>query len=468
MVSKLKKKMERDLEKEIYFAEEGQETNESQDNYEVEYFPFPTEFDYIDRVQVLRGRLEMGSKELCLRDIVEDNKTQEVVFLLKDRGFEVEKVSVGRQRLGYHFIRDLFDYLSTKSEKLKCLEFWVSRWSGKDFIKSTLKLISKSSNLVDLSVFFENSNDLFLIEFLQLLCEIHINKVCISFALITPLGLEILGNLLSSQNCPREIELQRCTMSPNIGANLMKFIEEGKCLVRFKISDLNLKEFTISGNRSLQSLTTERCNLSDFSVLEIGRLDQLNYLDLSWNILENCFSSFLEIISNSNTLKSLRLCSTHLLSKEGFLIAKYLRTNSTLTELDISHNTMKEATMAIIESLIVNNSLKKLNICNIGVGEEEVKKLAKVLAHDKCLTELNIQITSSNNLIPVFQGLKSNKTLKSLFCDIQTPSNGQEEIFHLCEMLSSNSFSLTCTSLLGILIHRLTSPCSNVSNKTRA
>ncbi|KAG0041328.1 hypothetical protein BGZ89_007519, partial [Linnemannia elongata] len=102
---------------------------------------------------------------------------------------------------------------------------------------------------------------------------------------------------------------------------------------------------------------------------------------------------FLEFTPKKSTRAckiSCELASGRIGGKEFGILAKALKTNSTLTTLDLQGNSIgDDGAKALAEALKTNSTLTTLNLYNNSIGDDGAKALAEALKTNSTLTTLN-------------------------------------------------------------------------------
>ena len=95
-------------------------------------------------------------------------------------------------------------------------------------------------------------------------------------------------------------------------------------------------------------------------------------------------------------------------------LAEVLKTNTTLTELDLRRNFIgNEEAIVLAEALKINKTLVKLNLSENNIGNEGAKALAEALKTNRTLINLNLETNriSANGADPFVETLETNTTL---------------------------------------------------------
>ncbi|KAF9083380.1 hypothetical protein BGX29_003197, partial [Mortierella sp. GBA35] len=151
-----------------------------------------------------------------------------------------------------------------------------------------------------------------------------------------------------------------------------------------------------------------------------------------------------EALKTNSTLTTLDLQYSKIGSHEAQIMAEALKTNSTLTTLDLTHNKVgSNGTQALSEALKTNLTLTTLNLKFNSIESNGAQALAEALKTNSTLTTLNLQFNSieSNGAQALAETLKTNSTLTTLYLSYNLiESNGAVA---LAEALKTNSTLIT-------------------------
>jgi hypothetical protein len=139
----------------------------------------------------------------------------------------------------------------------------------------------------------------------------------------------------------------------------------------------------------------------------------------------------LEHISNNEpSLTKLDMKNRNQKDKTMLKIFAALKKNTTITELDLSHNTFDLAAIELGELLKTNKTLKKIDVSSCDMHDKAILGFAEALMCNNTLTELNL----SNNFARkeskyIAEALKTNTALTSLNLDVnQIMDDGAESL----------------------------------------
>jgi hypothetical protein len=108
------------------------------------------------------------------------------------------------------------------------------------------------------------------------------------------------------------------------------------------------------------------------------------------NIDDDTCNRICNLLESNNKIKTLNMSINSLTDTHCKSISRLLRKNNSITKLDLSFNPMigDEGFRLIVDSLIVNTSIKELNVqlCLL----DDPCLLSKLLLHNKTLRKLNI------------------------------------------------------------------------------
>ncbi|KAF9952974.1 hypothetical protein BGZ72_005788 [Mortierella alpina] len=162
--------------------------------------------------------------------------------------------------------------------------------------------------------------------------------------------------------------------------------------------------------------------------------------------------SFLSKTSSRLCKLSMGLAPKRLKGKESQALVEALKINSTLTSLNLSHNSIDDNEgQALAEALKINMTLTFLNLSHNSMGDNTVQALAEALKINSTLTNLGLSYNSIGyNGGPVLaEALKINRTLTRL--NLMSNSIGDNAGQALAEALKVNK-SLTFLDLSGNVI----------------
>ena len=167
----------------------------------------------------------------------------------------------------------------------------------------------------------------------------------------------------------------------------------------------------------------------------------LEELDLSHNEIGNIGTEALtQAIGLNTTLKKLVLSENNVGVVETKALAEALNSNTILEELDLSENEIESiGTEALAQAIGSNTTLKKLVLSNNFVGDVGTKALAEALNSNTILEELDLLGNEIGNIgtEALAQAIGSNITLKKL--DLSYNDVGDVGARALAEVLKCNT-----------------------------
>ena len=124
-------------------------------------------------------------------------------------------------------------------------------------------------------------------------------------------------------------------------------------------------------------------------------------------------------LGSSLQLKTLRRRKGKINAANAVILADVLKSNTTVTKLDLSRNTVKidDASVAsLAEMLKSNTTLTKLNLSSADFGTAGAASLAEALKSNTTLTKLNLSVNTiyDAGVAALAEALKSNTTLTEL------------------------------------------------------
>lgn len=175
----------------------------------------------------------------------------------------------------------------------------------------------------------------------------------------------------------------------------------------------------------------------------------INILNLSESSLSHCYSSELMkklnyFLKTNNTITSLNLSHTCIESPQLISISNSLISNSTLTSLNLNNNPHigVKGIKALCDMLLTNNSITELNLEKCNIGSDCLKSISIVLKTNSTLTSLNLSNNSEINykktgMQLLCRSLKINNSLTSL--NLSNNSIRDDYIKMISEMLKINT-----------------------------
>ncbi|XP_056599068.1 NACHT, LRR and PYD domains-containing protein 12-like isoform X2 [Triplophysa dalaica] len=273
---------------------------------------------------------------------------------------------------------------------------------------------------------------------------------------------ECLLRLLPVIKASRTADLSRCNLTEKSCSSLASVLRSNSSnLTELNLSVNNLKDSGVKllsdglKNTNCKLKTLNVCYLTEKSCSSLASVlrsnsSSLTELNLSENNLKDSGVKLLsDGLKNTNCkLKTLNLSYCNLTEESCSSLASVLRSNSSsLTELNLSHNKLKDSGVKLLSDGLKNKNckLKTLNLSDCNLTEESCSSLASVLrSNSSSLTELNL---SHNNLKDSGVKLLSDG-LKNTNCKLKTLnlafcSIGSEGCVALTSALRSNPSHLT-------------------------
>jgi len=196
----------------------------------------------------------------------------------------------------------------------------------------------------------------------------------------------------------------------------------------------------LRGNSSLQALDLNATGLSRRSIYQLGEAlrdnSALRSLDLGANRELGNTRAVASVLSMNSSLSSLKLRCINMRGQGAIAIAGALRTNNSLQELDLSHNAFDRGEWGrqggqvgarLSEALVVNSSLRSLQLCWNALCLADMLQLAGVLRVNRTLTSLSLSGNtmgheSREGARAFAQALLANDSLRTLdlsYCGIE-------------------------------------------------
>ena len=205
------------------------------------------------------------------------------------------------------------------------------------------------------------------------------------------------------------------------------------------VDDIKVLASTLTNNTNLTHLDMSSNNIGDEGAIELGlsltNNTTLQNLDISCNSIGSKGTwNIVRVISNS--LRYFNI-SSNKIGVNGVIYLSFLIKERLLTTLIIENNDIEhKGARRLSEALKVNTSLTELDISHNNIGDEGTIALAEALGEggNTTLTKLDISYNKiGKGASHLAKALKENKTLMSL--NIETNSSGDEEIKAIAEAL---------------------------------
>ncbi|XP_029921621.1 NACHT, LRR and PYD domains-containing protein 12-like, partial [Myripristis murdjan] len=235
----------------------------------------------------------------------------------------------------------------------------------------------------------------------------HLTELDLSKNKLQDSGVELLSAGLESPNCRLEtLRLRDCILSESCCASLASALKSNPHLTELDLSESQLQDSGVellsagleSPNCSLKTLRLSGCGLSETHCETVASPlksnPHLTELDLSENQLEDSGVKLLSagLESPNCRLKTLRLNGCGLSESCCASLASALKSNSHLTELDLSENQLQGSGVKLLSAGLEspNCSLKTLSLRSCRLSESSCASLASALKSNPHLTELDL------------------------------------------------------------------------------
>jgi len=152
-------------------------------------------------------------------------------------------------------------------------------------------------------------------------------------------------------------------------------------------------------------------------ILEILKTNtSITNLNLTYSINDDNLTLLYDMLKQNNSITQLNLSYNSIISLKE--LGKILKTNTTLTDLNLNHTKISKISNSFYESLQTNTTLTKLNLKMNRIKVNYYTNPLKALLYNNSLTELNLNGAFSrenNNLINLLNdSLQQNITLTKL------------------------------------------------------
>jgi hypothetical protein len=233
----------------------------------------------------------------------------------------------------------------------------------------------------------------------------------------------------------------------NLRITNLKFCQEEMPNLTKSLNYMNLKELYLNNNK-----------LNDSSIDAISKFlkatKNLTKLDLSFNnITEEGALCIGEALRQNQSIDTLELCSNKIASGANYVI-KSLIINKTLRVINLSNNELQDKDIECLNSLL--NILRplqvSLNVSLNNMSDTGAWFIASFLKKSNLLISLSLegnQITHKG-AIKLFESLKSNNSLEELYLK-DNILDGESCLYNLVECLKSN-FCLTVLEISNLII----------------
>ena len=173
----------------------------------------------------------------------------------------------------------------------------------------------------------------------------------------------------------------------------------------------------------------------------VGSLLDRQGVDFSGDFLDDGHAVVLaEVIKTNSTVTELNL-SKNMVGDDGVAaLAEAIKTNPTLTELNLSKNVVgDDGVAALAEAIKTNSTLTELNLSTNTAGDGGVAALAEAIKTNSTLTELNLSDNYINDegVAALAEAIKTNSTLTEL--NLSDNYIHDEGVAALTEAIKTNS-----------------------------
>ncbi|KAF9419435.1 hypothetical protein BGZ76_004246 [Entomortierella beljakovae] len=158
-------------------------------------------------------------------------------------------------------------------------------------------------------------------------------------------------------------------------------------------------------------------NLSSLQSKRSSHLFKLSYEMASQLMGTVMFQAFINTLKTNNTLTSLNLDHSTLGNGGALALSEALKTNTTLTTLDLRNNSIgNEGALALSEALKINATLTTLNLRSNSIESEGALAFSEALKTNTTLTSLSLWSNPIRNegTLALSEALKTNTALTTL------------------------------------------------------
>ncbi|KAF9176831.1 hypothetical protein BGZ50_009617 [Haplosporangium sp. Z 11] len=191
-------------------------------------------------------------------------------------------------------------------------------------------------------------------------------------------------------------------------------------------------------------LPKEFVKLSSFQPKRPSHLRKLSFEVVARSIGGKEFGVLAEALKTNSTLTTLDLSSNSIGDNGAQALSEAIKTNSTLITLKLWNNKIGDnGAQALSEALKANSTLATLDLISNSIGEDGAQTLSEALKTNSTLATLDLTSNSigDNGAQALSEALKTNSTLTTL--DLTSNSIGDNGAQALFEALKSNSTLIT-------------------------
>ena len=260
-----------------------------------------------------------------------------------------------------------------------------------------------------------------------------LQSVDISHNIISDNGMFIIINCLKNNHVLRKFNVSKNNIDDEGARRLSGAIQVNKALEEINISMnliskeglMEIVEACTKRRRPLHKLVCTHNNLSESGLAVINDYireeNALEIFDASWNSISTKYHTLVIITTyhlldeNQNLRKELWYVNEIPKDYRREFLFCCFNSDQSINLQDIrmtGHNEIE----IISDYLKINNTLTKLILSNIGIGDKGVEKIAEAIKENTTLQNLNISCNTiySNGIKALSRALKTNKTLHKL------------------------------------------------------
>eukprot|EP01133_Synstelium_polycarpum_P006092 gene6092-7057_t len=243
-------------------------------------------------------------------------------------------------------------------------------------------------------------------------------------------NVSLFANVLRSNTTISHLDLNRNTFNliPNAATTVFAALALNETIVSLDLSHTStsfadnnlfpLLQQLYTRNTTIHTLNlNNNCPFPDASAFAASDFlsdnTTLTCLSLSnLKLSDDKFASLIAALSRNRSLVSLDLSINRLRLPSALAIAAYLENNDHLVELNLAYNFLRTGVKNLCMSLHNNTTLRTLNLYATQIHSRESKALAKLLSHNRTITELDIGYNLQ--IDPILSALENNTNIKTL------------------------------------------------------
>ena len=295
------------------------------------------------------------------------------------------------------------------------------------------------------------------VEVIKALCGSGVKQLWLDSTGIGEPDCEALCELLKSSHSLQCLDIAHNNLSSESVASIITVLSHNSSLTTLDISNSHFSMANVDSLASvlkdhskctLTGLYLEDCHISSEGAVELAAALCKNTTLIQLNLSHNPIGEHVEgvtavakMLVENKTLTRLDLEDCHINSEGAVELAATLCKNTTLDDLDLKHNPIgehMEGATAVAEMLVENKTLTKLDLRDCHISSEGAVELAAALCKNTTLKRLylNRNLIGVEGASSMSDMLQHNTSLKVL--DLHDDSVGEEGVHQLINSLKHN------------------------------